>query len=87
MWVIVHSAGHTWLPASTDVYLLSLVCEQCDRRGVLLGALETDSKIRVLLMSITEVGKSITGNLSRWGFTPTVSQKLGVVEVEKLDQR
>jgi hypothetical protein len=54
MWVIVHSAGHTWLSASTDVYLFPLMCEQFDRLGVLLGALETDTMNRVLLMSILE---------------------------------
>jgi hypothetical protein len=84
MWGMVHSAGHTWLSASTDVYLLSLVCEHC---GVPLGALETDTMIRVLLMSILEVEKSNTGNLSLWGFTPAVRPNLGVVGVEKLDQR
>jgi hypothetical protein len=52
-----------------------------------LEALETDTTNRVLLMSILEVEKSITGNLSLWGFTPTVRPNLGVVEVEKVDQR
>jgi hypothetical protein len=63
------------------------VCEHCDRRDLLLEALEPDSKNHVLLMLILEVEKSNTGNLSLWGFTPTVSPKLGVVGVEKLDQR
>jgi hypothetical protein len=77
---MVHSAGHTWLSTSTDVYLLPLVCEQGDRRGLLLGALETDTTNHVLLMLILEVEKSITGNLSLRGFTPTDRSKLGVAE-------
>jgi hypothetical protein len=86
MWDMVHTAGHTWLSTSTPVYLLPLVCEQCDRRGVLLGALETDTTIRVLLMSILEVVKGITGSLSLRGFTPTVRSNLGAAEAEKVDQ-
>jgi hypothetical protein len=63
------------------------VCEHCDRRDLLLEALETDTTNRVLLMLILEVEKSNTGNLSLWGFTPAVRPNLGVVEVEKVDQR
>ena len=89
MWDMVHTAGQTWLSASTDVYLLQLVCEQFDRRDLLLGALETDTTNRALLMSIIEIEKSITGNLSLLGFTPTDRSKLGVAEVKswtKIDE-
>jgi hypothetical protein len=52
------------------LYLLSLVCEHCDRCDLLLGARETGTKNHVLLMLILEIEKSNTGNLALSGVHP-----------------
>lgn len=69
--------------------MLQLVCEQIDRRALLMAGLIDSPTERSIHMSLNDVEKLISGNLSLLGFTPSDRSRLGVAEVRaysKIDE-
>jgi hypothetical protein len=81
LWDDVFGQGEIWVSGRTDSQLLQLVCEQIDRRALLLAALTDNPTDRSIHMSLNDVEKLISGNLSLLGFTPSDRSRLGVAEV------
>lgn len=82
LWDDVFGQGEIWVSGRTDSQLLQLVCEQIDRRALLLAALTDNPTDRSIHMSLNDVEKLISGNLSLLGFTPSDRSRLGVAEVK-----
>ena len=81
LWDDVFSQGQLWVSGRTDTQLLQLVCEQIDRRAFLMAGLIDNPTERSIHMSLNDVEKLISGNLSLLGFTPSDRSRLGVAEV------
>ena len=89
LWDDVFSQGQLWVSRRTDTQLLQLVCEQIDRRALLMAGLIDNPAERSIHMSLNDVEKLISGNLSLLGFTPSDRSRLGVAEVRaysKIDE-
>jgi len=89
LWDDVFSQGRLWVSGRTDTQLLQLVCEQIDRRALLMAGLIDNPPERSIHMSLNDVEKLISGNLSLLGFTPSDRSRLGVAEVRaysKIDE-
>ena len=89
LWDDVFSQGRLWVSGRTDTQLLQLVCEQIDRRALLTASLIDNPAERSIHMSLNDVEKLISGNLSLLGFTPSDRSRLGVAEVRaysKIDE-
>jgi len=89
LWDDVFGQGEIWVSGRTDSQLLQLVCEQIDRRALLMVALMDSPTERSIHMSLNDVEKLISGNLSLLGFTPSDRSRLGVAEVRaysKIDE-
>lgn len=82
LWNDIYKRGQIWVSGRTDTQLMQLVCEQLDRRELLLKELEKRPDERALHMSLNDIEKLISGNLSLLGFTPTDRSRLGVAEVK-----
>ena len=82
LWEDIFQQGKLWVSHRTDTQLMQMVCEQLDRRELLLKELKERPDERALHMSINDIEKLISGNLSLLGFTPTDRSRLGVAEVK-----
>lgn len=81
LWDSVFEHGGLWVSGRTDVHLLTLVCQQLDRRDVLMESFEIDPTDRKTVMSLNETEKLIASNLGLLGFTPSDRARLGLAEV------
>ena len=82
LWDAAFKHGGTWISSNTDVPLLTLTCEQLDRREELRSALAENGLDRQLIMSINETEKLISSNLGLLGFSPADRTRLGLAEVK-----
>src|SRR6056297_24859 len=82
LWDAAFKHGETWISANTDVPLLTLTCEQLDRREELRSAIAENGLDRQLIMSINETEKLISSNLGLLGFSPADRTRLGLAEVK-----
>lgn len=81
LWDSVFEHGGLWVSGRTDVHLLTLVCQQLDRRDVLMESFDLDPTDRKIVMSLNETEKLIASNLGLLGFTPSDRARLGLAEV------
>jgi len=89
LWDSVFKHGSLWISSRTDVHLLLMTCEQLDRREDLRSLLVEDMAEKNILIRLIELEKTIAGNLSLLGFTPSDRSRLGLAEVKaqsKLEQ-
>jgi len=82
LWDAAFKHGGTWISSNTDVPLLTLTCEQLDRREELRSAIAENGLDRQLIMSINETEKLISSNLGLLGFSPADRTRLGLAEVK-----
>ena len=82
LWDAAFKHGGTWISSNTDIPLLTLTCEQLDRREELRSALAENGLDRQLIMSINETEKLISSNLGLLGFSPADRTRLGLAEVK-----
>lgn len=82
LWDSVFKHGSLWISQRTDVHLLLMTCEQLDRREQLRSHLVDDPTEKNLLMRTVELERTIAGNLSLLGFTPSDRTRLGLAEVK-----
>lgn len=82
LWDSVFKHGALWISQRTDVHLLLMTCEQLDRREQLRSHLVDDPTEKNLLMRTVELERTIAGNLSLLGFTPSDRTRLGLAEVK-----
>jgi len=82
LWDAAFKHGGTWISSNTDVPLLTLTCEQLDRRQELRSAIAENGLDRQLIMSINETEKLISSNLGLLGFSPADRTRLGLAEVK-----
>jgi len=83
LWDSVFQVGDLWISSRTDVHLLQMTAEQLDRRESLRAALVENPIDNTVLMRLSELEKSIAGNLGLLGFTPSDRARLGLAEVKK----
>ena len=83
LWDSVFQVGDLWISSRTDVHLLQMTAEQLDRRESLREALVENPIDNTVLMRLSELEKSIAGNLGLLGFTPSDRARLGLAEVKK----
>ena len=82
LWDAAFKHGGTWISSNTDIPLLTLTCEQLDRREELRSAIAEKGLDRQLIMSINETEKLISSNLGLLGFSPADRTRLGLAEVK-----
>ena len=82
LWDAAFKHGGTWISSTTDIPLLTLTCEQLDRREELRSAIAEKGLDRQLIMSINETEKLISSNLGLLGFSPADRTRLGLAEVK-----
>ena len=82
LWDAAFKHGGTWISSNTDIPLLTLTCEQLDRREELRSAIAENGLDRQLIMSINETEKLISSNLGLLGFSPADRTRLGLAEVK-----
>ena len=85
LWDRVWTMGHTWISYSTDVDLLTIVCEQLDERSRLRATVWNEGR-NDDRKALRALEKQIIENLSLLGFTPTDRTRLGIAEVKKMSK-
>lgn len=83
LWDSVFSHGSLWISPRTDVQLLTITCEQLDRRESIRSLLAETPEDRTLNMTLNEIEKLIQGNLGQLGFSPAERTRLGLAEVKR----
>jgi hypothetical protein len=89
LWDSVFGFGSLWISPRTDVQLLTITCEQLDRRESIRSLLAETPEDRTLNMTLNEIEKLIQGNLGQLGFSPAERTRLNLAEVKaqsKLEQ-
>jgi hypothetical protein len=89
LWDSVFAHGSLWISPRTDVQLLTITCEQLDRRESIRSLLAETPEDRTLNMTLNEIEKLIQGNLGQLGFSPAERTRLNLAEVKaqsKLEQ-
>ena len=82
LWDAAFKHGGTWISSTTDIPLLTMTCEQLDRREQLRSELVEKGLDRALIMSLNETEKLISSNLGLLGFSPADRTRLGLAEVK-----
>ena len=82
LWDAIFKKGDLWISSRTDVHFMQMVCEQHDRRGYLMEALEAAPGEWRLHRQLTDLENVITTNMGRLGLTPSDRTKLGYAEVK-----
>jgi hypothetical protein len=88
LWESAMKTGGNWIARNSDTHLLLMTCEQLDRREE-LRALAIETHEWRIYKQLLELERTVSGNLSLLGFTPSDRTKLGLAEVKtrsKLDE-
>jgi len=82
LWDAIFKKGELWISNRTDIHFLQMVCEQHDRRQMLMEKIQADPDNWRMYRQLHDLEVMIANNMGRLGLTPADRTKLGYAEVK-----
>jgi hypothetical protein len=82
LWESIFEKGELWISSRTDTHFLQMVCEQHDRRQMLMQVANADPENWRVFRQLHDLEVMISNNMGKLGLTPADRTKLGYAEVK-----